>query len=57
MKEPLKCDRIGCNQDAVYQGHIYGHVKGEDPKDSFLPVNACESHSKSTGFYIEAKLK
>lgn len=55
MCKAIKCDRTGCNREAVYTGHTYGHEQGET-KDKFFPVNACEVHAKSKTFYVSGKI-
>lgn len=50
------CDHINCDLQATYTGHIYGRVSGSDDKDSFIPVNACDTHSEDDGFYPDKPL-
>ncbi len=51
------CDYINCNKEATFSGYIYGHVRGSDDKDNFIPVNACELHYEEDGFYPDTPLK
>lgn len=51
----IKCDRKGCNRDAVYTGHVYGREKGTS-ENTFFPVNACGIHAKSNGFFVNEKV-
>jgi len=55
MSEAIKCDKVGCKRDAVYSGHIYGREKGTT-ESQLLPVNACEVHAKSNGFFESGKV-
>jgi hypothetical protein len=50
------CDHINCDLQATYKGHIYGRVSGSNDKDSFIPVNACDTHSEDDGFYPDKPL-
>lgn len=47
----MKCDFIGCNDEATTKGHIFGHIKDSGEKDGFLPVNACDKHKEENGFF------
>lgn len=47
----MKCNFIGCDEEATVTGHIYGHVRGGGEKDNFLPVQACDEHAKRKSFF------
>jgi len=55
VNEVIKCDKVGCKRDAVYTGHIYGREKGTT-ENTLFPVNACEVHARSNGFFQSGKV-
>lgn len=49
----MNCDYKGCKARATTRGFIYGHVRGNNEGDKFIPVNACDLHKKIDGFFPE----
>lgn len=53
----IKCDHKGCTADATTKGHVYGHIAGSTSKDGMFPVNACNVHRRTRGFFEDGPIK
>jgi hypothetical protein len=46
-----RCNYGKCQNEATVSGCTYGHYESENAKDTFIPVVACEEHSKLDSFF------